>query len=676
MTSTERENLQKNLSRLRRKSPAMAKRVEQANSQDCEIVEGQRGAVTVICNGIQLASSYDPRREGTAIAAEILAKKADIVIAIGFGLCHHLEAVRAKSTARLIVYEPSAERMKAALSARPGLMFLSDNLVDFADTKEQLFRLIDKRYISGLKLQVYVHPPTFSLAPDNVREAVETVSRAKDFVDIMIGTRVRDLANWGRTTMRNVGSICKSPSFRELFGRFRNVPAVVVSAGPSLDKQLPSLIEYRDRVLIICIGQALGSLRSAGIEPDLVHILESKRVEHQLSRVGSSDTTNLVVTNDVTEELFRVPVRSRFVVSTTADKVGRWIAGVLDRNGWTFGGSTVAHGAVSMAVAVGANPIMLIGQDLAYTDGRHYAKDSAYDKVTIKIGDDGYSTIDSSSRMDLLKSTKDRTPKRVRVIQVDGWYGEKVATSPSYAGFIDSYQGLAKLCAERGSQVLNCTEGGAHIPGLEHSTFLEALEQHAPKEAVDAHRIVTDVFDQWTPADPGVFPEEIARVHNLLNKLERKGRKGEERCAAATRELPRTHSPQRQIDLLRRIGRLEKDVRQLLLDIPWIDAVVQPELATSLAEVRRSKNVHATPEQAVSEAQFLFEATQNGVVRARELLDCCSESLDRAVTENISKDGRPLGQQTTDRKFRNSNSPKAHSNEIAASGGARQGPVG
>ena len=277
--------------------------------------------------------------------------------------------------------------------------------------------------------------------------------------------------------------------------------------------------------------------------------------------------------------------------------------------------------------------------------------------------------------MEMLKSTKSREPKRMRVLYVDGWYGEKVATSPSYAGFIDSYRGLAQICSDRGSEVLNCTEGGARIHGLPHLPFSEALEQHA-SEAVDAHRIITDVYDQWTPSNFDKFLQEIARVQKLLNKLDRNGRKGEERCEAAARELPRTNSPQRQIDLLRRIGHMEKEVRALLLSIPWIDSVVQPEIASSLAEVRRSENHHATPMQAVSEAQFLFEATQHGVVRARELLRLCSESVESSMAKEAAEEAASSGTQSADRRVRNSSSPKAHSNASAGSAGAQQGPAG
>ena len=632
MKSEQEENLQKNLQRLRRKDPAMAHKVSVADRNvgggevGCEIVVGRRGVATVVHRGIQLASAYDPRKEGERIAAKAVESNPDLIVVVGFGLGYHVEAIRAKSAAQLIVYEPSAIRMRAALSVRPSLMILADQHLDLASEPTRLFRLIEARYAPGLKVHVDIHPPTVALAPEATREAVAQISRAKDYLDISIGTRVRDLKTWGDMTMQNAGSILKSPSFRELFGRFRNRPAVVVSAGPSLNKQLPLLAKYRDRVLVICIGQALGALRSAGIEPDLVHILESKNVAHQLTRVGTAENINLVLTNDVDVRLFDAPVRSRFIATPTADRIGRWIASTLGREGWTFGGSTVAHGAVSLAAAVGANPIMLIGQDLAYTNGQHYAEGSAYDKVKVTIGDDGYSTIDSSSRREMLGSDPSRGPTRMRVVKVQGWYGDMVSTSPSYAGFIDGYRDLSLICRQRGSEILNCTEGGAFIEALEHTPFADALAQHAV-ESFDAAQIITQRFDEWIPADPEVFVAAVKKVHRLLDKLDKNAETGSSRCTVAAREIMRSRSPQRQIDLLRRIGKVEKEVRSLLLSIPWIDAVVQPEIAESLANIRKGENLHATAEQAVKEAEFLFAATRTGVDRVRELIGFCEDSI-------------------------------------------------
>ncbi len=638
MTIDPRRNLAKNLPRLRRKDAELARRVEEAGDRGFELVTGRSGATTVAIDGIQLASAYDPKREARRVVDEVLAESPDLIVLIGFGLGYHVEAIRERTAAPIIVYEPCAVRMRAALCAREGFTLFGDKQIDVASSPEWLFHRMEARYLPGLRVQIHVHPPLLKLAPEMVREAVAQISRGKDYVDTSVGTRVRDLQTWVAVTMQNAGLIMQNPSIKELFGRFQGVPAVVVSAGPSLDKQLETLVRFRDRVLVISIGQALGALRNAGIEPDLVHILESQNVAHQLSRVGSSDNVNLVVTNDVAPNLFELPVRSRFVATPGADKVGRWIAGALDREGWVFGGSTVAHGAVSLACALGASPIMLIGQDLAYTDGRHYARGSAYDDVKISFDEEGFSEIDSRGRAERLGVEETYVPRKLRVVWVDGWHGEKVPTSPAYAGFIDGYRALGVACALHGSEVVNCTEGGARIEGLSHLAFAEALEQHT-REPVEASRIITEAYDAYEVPDAPVFADDIGKARHVLRKLDRRAAKGIDRCRSAERELPRSHAPQRKIDLLRRLGKIEKELRNELLEMPWIDSVVQPEVNASAAEVRRDGNLEATPEQAVKEARFLFEATQKGVARATRLLTFCAESV--AGKRDFSQDHEP-----------------------------------
>ncbi len=675
MGSNKRDDLYGNLERLRRKDADLAERVRGASSENYEITVARNGAASVVFGGIQLASAYDPQKEGEAVAAEVTSTDPDIIVAVGFGLGYHLEAIRDRCPARVIVYEPSAERMRAALTARPGLTFLTDERIAIASTPERLFGLVEGRYAPGLKMQVHFHAPTQRLAPEVIAEAVEQVSRAKDYIDITVGTRITDLRSWGRITMQNAGSIMQNPSFRELFDRFRDVPTVIVSAGPSLDKQLPLLAKYRDRLLIISIGQALGSLRSAGIEPDLVHILESKNVAHQLSRVGSAEDVNLVVTSDVDPSLFEVPVRSRFVTTAVADRVGRWIARGLGREGWTFGGSTVAHGSVALAAALGANPIMLVGQDLAYTDGRHYATSSAYDAVTVSIGDDGFSSVDSSSRARMLGSANESRPTRTRVVWVDGWGEEKVPTSPAYAGFIDGYRALAQACLMGGSEILNCTEGGARIHGLEHVRFAEALDRHAG-EVVDCRGIIIRCFDEWVPPSATKFVNAVGKTDRLLQRLDNTADAGLKCCERVAREFARARSPQRQIDLLRRVGRLEKQLRGQLLTIPWIDAVVQPEIAASMADVRRSKNAQTTPERAIEEARFLFRATKSGAYRAGKLLGHCAAAVSSALPAGSDPAHRRELDRIVDRHTRNLQSLDAHAKVSAGPSGAQQGPAG
>lgn len=318
---------------------------------------------------------------------------ADLTVAVGLALGHHIEAYRSLTRCPLIIFEPSLARLKAALSIRP-LPFLGEPDVVLVTDLAKIPGVMASYYRTGLSLRVCLHPSAMRLEPDAVRELLDQIKRSKSSADVGTKTRVAALAAWSWQTVSNARRIADAALFSELDGIARGVPAVVVAAGPSLDKQLPLLREYRDRVIVICIGQALGSLRRAGIEPDLVHVIESKPVLHQLEGAGSTENLNLVLSPDSHPELFEAPVRSLFVATPLLHAVARWVATQLGSRSFVMGGATVAQGSIGLAVALGANPVMLIGQDLAFTDGRAYAKGSAYESVRLDFiqGEDGSTT--------------------------------------------------------------------------------------------------------------------------------------------------------------------------------------------------------------------------------------------------------------------------------------------
>ena len=69
--------------------------------------------------------------------------------------------------------------------------------------------------------------------------------------------------------------------------------------------------------------------------------------------------------------------------------LGCWIGRALGERHFLPGGATVAQSAVRLAAALGADPILLVGQDLAFTEGRVYARGSAYDMVGLRAREDG-----------------------------------------------------------------------------------------------------------------------------------------------------------------------------------------------------------------------------------------------------------------------------------------------
>jgi len=627
-------NLERNLARIRRRNPASAQAVEAASDPAVRVVVGPKGATTVSADGKLLGSAYDPRSEGERLAGRMLSDATDLLLAIGFGLGHHLEAFHERNGCPLIVYEPSPARLRAALATRPFPLLEREHVWVTCDLAT-LGGLLARYYTPGLCIRVVPHPALLDMDPDAVREAVQQVQQTKNVLDITATTRVRMAAAWTALTVENLPHLVASPSGLTLKDAFRGLPAVVCAAGPSLDKQLPLLREYQDRVLVVAIGQVVGSLRRAGIRPHVVHLVESQDVRHHLLDEDGRGTEdlNLFLLDSAFPGLFELPVRSRFHVPIEANTMATWLGRLAGDGRGIHSGGTVAQTAVFLARALGADPVLLIGQDLAYTGKRAYASHSVYDGVGFEDRGDGryeLTRIDRKMRHFRPVSGPGQS-RRKDLVWVPGWGGTRVPTSPSYASFRESYRDIASAVKRGGGRLLNCTEGGALIPSVEHVPFAEMLARHAAPDPVDVLGTIDGAYQAYErPARAG-FERGLRSLERSLAALERDAEAGVAAADEALRSLPGDASPQRQIDLLRGIGRCERRVQRGLGAVPWLDPLVQYALHEAMADSRRGGHQAPCAERAARESRTLFETTVAGIARARELLARIEEKLDEAL---------------------------------------------
>lgn len=618
---------------LARRNPALAALLDAESGEGVELVAGPRGGTSLRERGILLGSAYDPRRDGERLAEQMAEAPADILVAIGFGLGEQLEAWLARQSATLIVYEPSLARLKAALS-RLSIAQLLKTHRDFHVTADldQLTAVLAARYVPGLCIRVFPHPAVLRLDPKGVAAAVERTKRVKDATDTRISTSVSQLMPWAFITAGNGRRIAESAHFGRTAGLFAGKPAVVAAAGPSLDKQLPLLRAYRDRVVVIAIGQTLKALRSAGIEPDLVHVLESKDVSQQLTGAGETSELIVALTPDAHPAIYDVPARAIFTATTGSSPMGGWIAKATGETRFTMGGGTVAQGAVGLAVMMGCSPILLIGQDLAFTDGRAYAKGSAYDFVQVEFGADGTCALTEMNQKAALIKDPDRVATRDkankgRIVWVDGWNeGERVPTWRAYAAFIEQYREIGIGLAQRGFRLVNCTEGGARIPMVDHRSFREMLAG-LPEESLEARSRLLSVYDASPRGTLADYAGALRAGRRRLDELEKEVDRARRFEREMRERLAFARGEQQQIELLRGIARCEKKIREQLERAAWLDALVQPEIHAAVAAQRRSERREASLEDLADESRFLIEAVGSGVERARQWFDCFEASF-------------------------------------------------
>ncbi len=625
------------LEHLASRNRSLAEAVRGADTAGIEVRATRSGADTLAQGDVLLGSAYDPLGEADRQAEAASPREADLLLAVGIGLGRHIESFRAVAGCPVVIYEPSPARLRALLSVGGGSSLLAADDVYWARDVDELAALFKDLYVAGTRVRTWVHPAVARLDPEAAREALERLKRAKDAADLLAVTRVRMSGAWSHLTAENAADLLATPGFGRLAGAFEGVPAVVAAAGPSLAAQLPALRRLAGRVLVIAIGQSLRALRRAGIEPDLVHVIESQDVAHQIEGAGAPERENLVVGPTVHPSLFRTPVRTRFVATPVTNPLARWLADSWGEDECYGGGSTVALGAVRLAAALGANPIWLIGQDLAFTGDRCYADDTAYDMLALRRDDDGrlvYTNVRGKAA--LFGDAEAHAPERtVDVVMVESWDGGRVATSKSYASFIDQYAELGRHLADLGIRLVNCTEGGARIPGIEHRAFEQELVA-APTRDLRARARIGSVHDEAPQRDRRDPERAIARARRKLSAIE-----GELRRARRLHERARRSGPGvGALGALKGLAKSQRRLDALTGELPWLEGLIATELQHGAIATRQERSDDADLDAALEEAGRLIDTTGAAARAARALMTRLARRLEQGVDGDDRRPGR------------------------------------
>ncbi|ECL0922320.1 motility associated factor glycosyltransferase family protein, partial [Campylobacter jejuni] len=177
--------------------------------------------------------------------------------------------------------------------------------------------------------------------------------------------------------LQNIPSMLESIPFQRILSERKNKfeNAIVVSAGPSLTKQLPLLKAYQDKAVIFCADGALSMLEKEGITPDYVTNLDftdlamkffqNKENKLFLNILSCATHPSLVCCLDNKSVVLREdPLYQRFN---------------LNDFGYIDTGTHVSHFSYTLALALGFKNIIMIGQDLAFDEeGNSHSKGFSY----------------------------------------------------------------------------------------------------------------------------------------------------------------------------------------------------------------------------------------------------------------------------------------------------------
>ncbi|EAJ9449293.1 DUF115 domain-containing protein, partial [Campylobacter coli] len=256
--------------------------------------------------------------------------------------------------------------------------------------------------------------------------------------------------------LQNIPSMLESIPFQRILSERKNKfdNAIVVSAGPSLAKQLPLLKAYQDKAVIFCADGALSMLEKEGIVPDYVTNLDftdlamkffqNKENKTSLNMLSCATHPSLVHFLDNKSVILREdPLYQRFN---------------LNDFGYIGTGTHVSHFSYTLALALGFKNIIMIGQDLAFDEeGNSHSK-----------GFDFGEKFSGEENIDKLK------------VPAYGGKGE-VLTHITWNDYRIKLEYLF-ACNDQKAKFYNATEGGARINFTEELSFKECCEKLLIKE--------------------------------------------------------------------------------------------------------------------------------------------------------------------------------------------------
>lgn len=280
----------------------------------------------------------------------------------------------------------------------------------------------------------------------------------------------------------------RSEHFESALGA-KGSSAVIVSTGPSLNKQLSLLKKYQDFVTIFCIDASLPILAREGIKPDVVFSLErvdlTARFYEDTPKSAHKDV--IFAITSITHERLRNALDGDMVQYNMRPFGYTYYFG-FDEYGYIGVGMSAANMAYEMVVYARFKRCIIIGQDLSFAkDGSSHAKDSVY----------GANEIDPKQRKDK--------------VQLEAYGGKGMVESTSiWKLFLEFYQtDIAQTPYP--IEVINATEGGVRILGTKEMGFKEALqglEKGGKKEPLILHA-----------PSPSVIESNIAKAKKKIEKF-------------------------------------------------------------------------------------------------------------------------------------------------------------
>jgi hypothetical protein len=539
---------------------------------DVEICESTNSEYTLRYGDEWLEDICNP----TAAAADFVDPKqiegAKHVVLFGLGLGYRVERLRELGHTKPVVFEPCKEIYDATMDRFRNRLGDAEVFHEIPPMFSYLVANTGPRDTMS-----FVGPPSYKRAfPKECRE-IESALREIAGITVVRENTVTDRVGLIIENMLNNLDLLETTPLALSIGRpLRSTPAFIVSAGPSLDRNAHLLKEASKHGAIFTVNTAAPAVVAADTEIDALVGIESLDVSKHLA-AGAPHAKSVILDLSSNRINFSVPCRRQLTYFYHNPSFVELIT-ELGAESLIYGGS-VSTAAFSLAFQWGANPTVLLGQDLAYTGGRSYASNTLYEDMRVEKKGNVIEMFGCEKQEEVYKKNGLKTnPRRRPAIDANAWGREgMVPTTHDLMLFRHWFEAVAyHINGKSERRLINATEGGISLRGYEEMTLRQVLDQYPERG---------DTLDQDLDNATVVDKKKLKNVSTILSDNARELAIAAKKCSKAGRNI--------------RKGKIaEAELRAAAKKAPMAEALAAPKLTLlrKNTEMSREKRAKATYE--------------------------------------------------------------------------------
>ena len=401
----------------------------------------------------RIYSKVDPMEMADCISHTAFSEEADIIFIFGFGLGYELKKMLEKDEERTyIIVEPDEDIFRVMIE-NVNIDFMINSPYDIGiyvgKDLTQIMNLLDNviNKLKSLKIKLVISPMYKAIYYPLYKRIIESLRlKLNRYISNIRSINLSDKV-WYKNYAKNLNYIGDTCPVKALDGIFKDVPAVICAAGPSLSYHIKKLREIKENVLIVSVGTGITILESNGIKAHIAGAMDGNESEGKLfENLVLNKDVNLFYSLQVYDKVLEYTGKYKFAMNQT--NMDLYVSKRFDWDTYgKFSGNSIANVMAENLAKLGCNPIIFLGQDLCYSRNKNYAEGAV---SHYEISNEKF---ESSSEYIKVKNNK----------------GEYVYTKPSFISMRDVMERIIAL--NPNTEFFNGSEDGLNIKGAKNINF-------------------------------------------------------------------------------------------------------------------------------------------------------------------------------------------------------------